>query len=158
MPRTQTSDRFEPGTSDAFIVPTPPLCDNIRLSPDCYKYEGSGDDIITPVYTPPINNWETTTEKWPEMCGDDEDCGDGSGDDGPGDGASIIVSTSTARTCKFNWLSLAVVSYLCGQPTLLTYDCVQCLSANSHCFFLVSCVSISLGESLAWPRLLTTTT
>ena len=101
MQRTQTSDRFGPGTSDAIIVPTPPLCDNIRLSSDCYKYDGSGDDFITPVYKQPIS-WEKTTEKWPEMCGDDEDCGEGSGDDGPGDEASITVSTSTARTCKFN--------------------------------------------------------
>ena len=54
--------------------------DDRYYDPQCYAYEGSGDDLITPVYNPPVRpKWDNEPEDT-ELCDDDEDCRDsGSG-------------------------------------------------------------------------------
>ena len=103
MQRTDPSLTPEPGVNDDLIVMEGRGCDSRQVSPDCFRYGGSGDDLITPVYnTPPAQPpWGGhTTEKWPAMCGDDEDCDGGSGDGSWQEQFAKPVSESTVKSCK----------------------------------------------------------
>lgn len=85
MQQTNPSMLPEPGINDDLIVYRRSKCDSDDeryYDPQCFSYEGSGDELITPVYTPPPR------PKWKEevynngannICDDDEDCREGSG-------------------------------------------------------------------------------
>ena len=83
MQNTNPSVLPEPGVNDDLIVFGRAKCDtddDRYYDPQCYAYEGSGDDLITLVYNPPVRpKWDNEPEDT-ELCDDDEDCRDsGSG-------------------------------------------------------------------------------
>ena len=81
MQNTNPSVLPEPGVNDDLIVFGRAKCDtddDRYYDPQCYAYEGSGDDLITPLYNPPIRpKWDEPEDT--ELCDDDEDCGRDSG-------------------------------------------------------------------------------
>ena len=82
--RTNPSGLPEPGINDDLIVINRAKCntdDESFYDPQCYTFEGSGDELITPQYNPPPR-----PPQWKEdpsdinICDDDEECGEfGSG-------------------------------------------------------------------------------
>lgn len=79
MQQTNPSSLPEPGINDDLIVFGRAKCssdDERYYDPQCFTYEGSGDELITPVYTPPPRpKWEKESiYNGANICDDDEDC------------------------------------------------------------------------------------
>ena len=97
MQQTNPSILLEPGVDDDLIVFGRAKCntdDDRFYDPQCFSYEGSGDELITPMYTPPPRpkwrvdetdfnsntNVNSNINPGGNVCDDDEDCRDsGSG-------------------------------------------------------------------------------
>lgn len=87
MQQTNPSVLPEPGVNDDLVVFGRAKCntdDERYYDPQCFSFEGSGDELITPVYTPPTRpklHYKEKTVDDENLCGDDEDCREvGSGD------------------------------------------------------------------------------
>ncbi len=72
----------EPGVNDDLITFSRAKCssdDERYYDPQCFAYEGSGDELITPTYSPPprpkwTQNVYEASNNDENICDDDEDC------------------------------------------------------------------------------------